>query len=58
MSYFLGLKLFFLADVDPKTRPFQLSNKEFARICYAYKILLDENPEIGNYDFRQQKAVV
>lgn len=48
-------KLYLLADLDPKTRPFQISNEEFARICYAYRALLEENPEIADFNYRAPK---
>lgn len=50
---FLGPKLFHLADIDPQIRPFQISNEEYARLCYAYKALVEEYPYIELYDFRQ-----
>lgn len=54
----LGPKLFHLADVNHKLRPFMLSNEEFARICYAYNALCEEQPELCNYDYRSPKNVV
>ncbi|XP_063931012.1 dimethyladenosine transferase 1, mitochondrial [Zophobas morio] len=53
----LGLKLFALADVDQRTRPFELTNEEYARICYAYKLICEEYPDIEKYDFRAPKNV-
>ncbi|KAJ8911427.1 hypothetical protein NQ315_005960 [Exocentrus adspersus] len=40
----LTAKLFKLADLSYTTRPFQLTNEEFVRICYAYKLICEENP--------------
>lgn len=51
----LGPRLFQLADVDFTARPFELSNEEFARVCYAYKMLSDQYPEIDGYNFRASK---
>lgn len=50
--FVVGPKLYHLADMDPKIRPFEISNEEYARICYAYKVLVEEYPEIADYDFR------
>lgn len=54
----LALKMFNLADLDPKTRPFQISNEEYARLCYAYFLICNEHKEVDirNYDFRACKA--
>ncbi|RZC05023.1 dimethyladenosine transferase 1, mitochondrial, partial [Asbolus verrucosus] len=53
----LGQKLFSLADVDYKVRPFEITNEEYARICYAYKVICEEYPEIEHYDHRAPKKV-
>lgn len=50
-------KLFLLADIDPHTRPFQLTNEEFARLAYAYNAVSQQYPEIIDYDFRAQRKV-
>lgn len=39
-------------------RPFEITNEEFARLCYAYKALCDEYPSIVHYDFRAAKNAV
>lgn len=52
----LAQKMFYLADVDPTTRPFQISNEEFARLCYAYHEICNEYVDLENYDFRACKA--
>ncbi|CAG9855879.1 unnamed protein product [Phyllotreta striolata] len=51
----LGSKLLQLAEIDPTIRPFQISNEEFVRIFYAYKILCEERPDLINYDSRAPK---
>lgn len=51
----LGPKLFILAGVDPSTRPYQLTNEEFVQLCYAYKIIYDEFPEVLDYNYRMAK---
>lgn len=53
----LSLKMFELADLDYHIRPFQINNEEFARLCYAYKVICDKYPEVENYDFRAPKCV-
>lgn len=45
-------KLFFMADIDPKARSFEISNEEFLRLANAYNELLKQNPEIAKYDYR------
>lgn len=39
-------------------RPFEITNEEFARLCYAYKMFCEERPEIEYYDSRAPKKVV
>lgn len=46
-----------LADVDYTARPFEITNEEFARLCYAYKALCKEYP-IADYDYRASKHPV
>ncbi|XP_018335990.1 dimethyladenosine transferase 1, mitochondrial [Agrilus planipennis] len=48
----LGEKLFILADVDSNARPFEITTEEYARLCYAYKLLCDDYPQIVDFDFR------
>lgn len=52
----LAKKMFHLADLDPKTRPFQISNEEFARLCYAYREICNEYLGLEHYDYRACKA--
>jgi len=54
----LGPKMFHLADVGFTARPFELTNEEFARLCYAYKLICDENPAIEKYDYRGPKSLL
>lgn len=51
-------KLFHLADINPETRPFQLSNEEFARLAYAYNAILEENQDIADYNHRAPKRKI
>ncbi|XP_050295552.1 dimethyladenosine transferase 1, mitochondrial [Anthonomus grandis grandis] len=54
----LSKTLLLLSEVKPTARPFQLTNEEFVRICYAYKCLCDEHPHLEEYDFRMPKAML
>lgn len=54
----MALKMYKLADIDPVTRPFQIANMEFARICEAYKEIITQYPEFENYDNRAPKNKV
>ncbi|XP_044735308.1 dimethyladenosine transferase 1, mitochondrial [Chrysoperla carnea] len=54
----LGLKLFSIADIDPTTRPFQITNIEFAKLCQAYNTICEEFPQVRNYDFRASKKLI
>ncbi|XP_057669446.1 dimethyladenosine transferase 1, mitochondrial [Diorhabda carinulata] len=51
----LGVKLCKLADIETTTRPFQISNEEFVRILYAYKVICEDHPGLEQYDFRAAK---
>lgn len=51
----MALKMYKMADIDPVTRPFQITNMEFARICHAYHEIITEYPELENYDYRAPK---
>ncbi|XP_043919379.1 dimethyladenosine transferase 1, mitochondrial isoform X2 [Protopterus annectens] len=42
------------ADVNPTLRPTELSIIQFKNLCDAYRTLCDENPELFNYDFREE----
>lgn len=53
----LSKKLFTLADLETTVRPFQISNEEYARLCFAYKVICEENPEIEHYDSRAPKLL-
>lgn len=51
----MALKMYQMADMDPVTRPFQIANMEFARICEAYSEIIKKYPEFENYDNRAPK---
>ncbi|CAH0398594.1 unnamed protein product [Chilo suppressalis] len=54
----MALKMYKLAEIDPVTRPFQIANMEFARICEAYNEIIKMYPEFENYDLRAPKKVL
>lgn len=51
----MALKLYKMADIDPVTRPYQIANMEFARICEAYSEIIKQYPEFEHYDYRAPK---
>lgn len=51
----MALKMYQIADIDPVTRPYQIANMEFARICEAYSEIIKKYPELENYDYRAPK---
>ncbi|PSN41722.1 Dimethyladenosine transferase 1 [Blattella germanica] len=52
----LGMKMYKLADVDPTTRPFQLTIEEFGQLCQAYCNICDEDPRLYKYNHRASKS--
>ncbi|XP_061715551.1 dimethyladenosine transferase 1, mitochondrial [Cydia pomonella] len=48
-------RMYKLAEIDPVTRPFQIANTEFARLCEAYNEIIKEYPEFEHYDYRAPK---
>lgn len=51
-------RMYYIADLDPQIRPFQITNSEFCRLFYAYKIISNDHPEIIGYDSRAPKKNV
>lgn len=51
----MALKMYKMAEIDPVTRPFQIANMEFARICEAYSEIIKKYPEFEHYDYRAPK---
>lgn len=51
----MALKMYNIANIDPVTRPYQITNSEFGRLCEAYNIIVTQYPEIENYNYRAQK---
>ncbi|XP_044765405.1 dimethyladenosine transferase 1, mitochondrial [Coccinella septempunctata] len=51
-------RMYFIADLDPQIRPFQITNDEYCRLFYAYKVISDDHPEILEYDSRAQKKKI
>lgn len=54
----LGKEMYMHADVDPTTRPFQLTVEEFGRLCTAYKHICDKDPRLYRYESRAQKKLL
>ncbi|XP_066142655.1 mitochondrial dimethyladenosine transferase 1 [Euwallacea fornicatus] len=52
----LTKKMIVLAEIDPTTRSFQLTNEDFVHICYAYKLLCEEYPQLEEFNFRMPKV--
>lgn len=52
----MALKMYKLAEIDPVTRPYQIANSEFKRICEAYNEIINKYPEFENYDYRAPKV--
>lgn len=50
--FFSVMKILTLAELHPEVRPFQLSNQEFIKILYSYKLLCEDHPGVEDYDFR------
>lgn len=51
-------RLFYEADLDPLIRPYRISNVEFNRLCHIYKAIIEEYPDIANYDYRACKKTI
>ncbi|XP_012284906.1 dimethyladenosine transferase 1, mitochondrial [Orussus abietinus] len=54
----LAALMFKLSDLDPTTRPFQLSIKDMDKLCTAYIYLTEKHPEIKLYDYRSSHCVL
>ncbi|CAG9560926.1 unnamed protein product [Danaus chrysippus] len=53
----MALRMYKMAEIDPVTRPFQIANGEFGRLCEAYKEIITKYPEFENYDYRAPKKL-
>ncbi|KAL3275111.1 hypothetical protein HHI36_019882 [Cryptolaemus montrouzieri] len=51
----LASRMFFIADIDPQIRPTQITNEDFCKLFYAYKVISNDYPEIVDYDSRARK---
>ncbi|XP_068209849.1 mitochondrial dimethyladenosine transferase 1 [Palaemon carinicauda] len=47
-------KMFTVAEVDPTTRPMQLSIPEFNRLCHAYSAILEQKPHLAKFSIHQK----
>lgn len=41
-----------MAEINPNNKSFELSLNEFKQLCFAYKAICDENPELLQYNYR------
>jgi dimethyladenosine transferase 1 len=48
----LGKEMYNLAEIDPTTRPYQLTVEEFGRLCHAYSKICDRDPRLLKYNHR------
>lgn len=51
----MALRMYKMADIDPVTKSFQITNGEFARIVDAYAEVIKLYPELEHYDYRAPK---
>lgn len=54
----LAMMMCKLSDVDPTTRPMQLSVEDIDRLATAYKYLLEKHPELQMYDYRASRHIL
>lgn len=47
-----------LSDLDPQTRPMQLTVEDIDKLVSAYKYLLEKHPEIRCYEYRASRRIV
>lgn len=47
-----------LSDLDPQTRPMQLTVEDIDKLVSAYKYLLEKHPEINFYEYRASRRIV
>lgn len=54
----MGMVMYKLADLDPTTRPTQLSVGDIDRLATAYKYLVEKHPELGMYEYRSSRHLL
>lgn len=47
-----------LADLNPQTRPVELTIEDIDNLITAYKYLLEKHPDIEFYDYRASRRIV
>lgn len=52
----LTYRMFYMADIDPELRSFQLSNDECLRLADVYQEIIKEHPDIDKYNYRARKT--
>ncbi|XP_014478403.1 PREDICTED: dimethyladenosine transferase 1, mitochondrial [Dinoponera quadriceps] len=54
----LALMMYKLADLNPDTKPTQLSVVDIDRLATAYKYLIEKHPELETYNYRSSRRVL
>ncbi|XP_054006377.1 dimethyladenosine transferase 1, mitochondrial [Hylaeus anthracinus] len=54
----LGKMMFNLSDLDPRTRPMQLTMEDINKLVTAYKYLMEKHPEIALYEYRASRKIL
>lgn len=47
-----------LTDLNPQTRPVELTVEDIDNLVSAYKYLLEKHPDIEFYDYRASRRIV
>ncbi|XP_033341537.2 mitochondrial transcription factor B1 [Megalopta genalis] len=53
----LGTMMYKLSDIDPRTRPMQLTVDNIDKLVSAYKYLVEKHPEVGLYEYRASRRL-
>ncbi|KOC69227.1 Dimethyladenosine transferase 1, mitochondrial [Habropoda laboriosa] len=54
----LGQMMYKLSDLNPETRPIELTVENIDKLVSAYKYLLEKHPHIGLYEYRASRRIV
>lgn len=46
------------AEINPKTRPYQLTVPEIGRLCHVYHEIIQREPTLARYNNRQPKSML
>ncbi|KZC13118.1 PREDICTED: dimethyladenosine transferase 1, mitochondrial [Dufourea novaeangliae] len=53
-----GHMMYKLTDLNPQTRPMELSVEDIDKLVSAYKYLIEKHPEIGVYEYRASRKIL